>query len=439
VVTKSRTVSKVEGKSKFKKYKFPYEENAQKIQAELVRKKIKAVKRIPIALKQKKPKKRKKGYFSYSREAKISQQPKTLSGLFHEVWAKQRSSKMLLTEKKSRKEKTISLGKEMPSHEKPFSSTKDIRISGYTVNSAKTQSIQVKLVQGIKSILRGIKGLYQSGKGRLLRAESIRGRIIKLKPYQNSSDKIAIIPSIKKVALAKKSKKKISKELLVAGIQIGRPSLTYIFVLDLSESMVRHIKIISEAIKAVHSEAFQHRDKIGVIAVQGKMARVVLDPITNLFVVSRAIENLRMGGSTPLASGLVLAKQMIDRELRKNPKVIPIVIIVTDGLANVPLSSLEKPIREIDVGYPAQSDTLDAAKQLSSARALVVVINPFEEKEYIVNNFISPTLLTKQIASLTKGLYFGYKTGFISSNFTVDSFIQILDEINILVHKYRKP
>ncbi|RLI64026.1 MAG: hypothetical protein DRO67_04730, partial [Candidatus Asgardarchaeum californiense] len=108
------------------------------------------------------------------------------------------------------------------------------------------------------------------------------------------------------------------------------------------------------------------------------------------------------------------------------------------GLANVPLSSLEKPIREIDVGYPAQSDTLAAAKQLSSTRALVVVINPFEEKEYIVNNFISPTLLTKQIASLTKGLYFGYKTGFISSNFTVDSFIQILDEINILAHKYRK-
>jgi len=53
------------------------------------------------------------------------------------------------------------------------------------------------------------------------------------------------------------------------------------------------------------------------------------------------------GGATPFAAGLLKAWHLVRRERYKNPGLRPVLVIISDGEANVPLTAGRLPLREL--------------------------------------------------------------------------------------------
>jgi Mg-chelatase subunit ChlD len=115
-----------------------------------------------------------------------------------------------------------------------------------------------------------------------------------------------------------------------------------VFVVDLSGSMLLNLKAVKEALLRLHSDAHRYRDRVGIVALKDFGSIVIQHPITNLRVVANKLASLRVSGYTPLASGMLKAREVLKEAERRDPSTVPVMVIVTDGSANVPLKkSLE--------------------------------------------------------------------------------------------------
>lgn len=118
--------------------------------------------------------------------------------------------------------------------------------------------------------------------------------------------------------------------------------MTIVFVLDLSGSMLLRIEAIKKAILRLHGDAYRYRDRVGIVALKDTGAVVVQHPITNLRVVANKLVGLKISGYTPLASGMLKAWEVLKESKRRDSSTIPVMILISDGSANVPLArSLE--------------------------------------------------------------------------------------------------
>ena len=91
------------------------------------------------------------------------------------------------------------------------------------------------------------------------------------------------------------------------------------------------------AILALLLEAYQKRDKVGLIAFKGIDAEVLLPPTNSIEIAKKLLEELPTGGKTPLGQGLLTAYQLLKNQLRQDLQILPLLVIVTDGRANVGL------------------------------------------------------------------------------------------------------
>jgi magnesium chelatase subunit D len=74
---------------------------------------------------------------------------------------------------------------------------------------------------------------------------------------------------------------------------------------------------------------------VGLVAFRDQSAAVVLRPTASIEQAKKAFRCLDLGGPTPLSRGLLTAYQLIERELRRERDLIPVLIVVSDGCANV--------------------------------------------------------------------------------------------------------
>ena len=100
------------------------------------------------------------------------------------------------------------------------------------------------------------------------------------------------------------------------------------------------------AVLSLLVDAYQKRDLVGLIAFGGPSARLALAPTRSVQVAARELADLPVGGATPLASALALALRVVERSRRREPGVIPLVVLLTDGRGNVPLSEGGDPIAD---------------------------------------------------------------------------------------------
>jgi magnesium chelatase subunit D len=186
--------------------------------------------------------------------------------------------------------------------------------------------------------------------------------------------------------------------------------LTMVFVVDLSGSMLFNLEAVREALLRLHSDAYRSRDRVGIVALKGLNAMIVQHPITNLRVVANKLVNLRISGFTPLAAGMVKAWEVLREAKRRDPSTVPVMVIITDGSANVPLQkSLEtgeiRKIEEVHVivrDYEdlATRDAASASRMIRRAGINTIIVNTNPHR-YSRETY--GLVVTETIASITHG------------------------------------
>jgi magnesium chelatase subunit D len=124
----------------------------------------------------------------------------------------------------------------------------------------------------------------------------------------------------------------------------NRPGTTLIvLVVDGSDSMGQgtfvRMKAAKGAALALLTKARLRRYRIGMVTFRGRSAQIVLPPTASLALARQKLNSLPTGGATPLAHGLMTAWRMIRTERLKNPAIQPLMVVLSDGEANVPYQS----------------------------------------------------------------------------------------------------
>ncbi len=110
-----------------------------------------------------------------------------------------------------------------------------------------------------------------------------------------------------------------------------------VFVVDASGSMGAGKRMIETkgAILSLLMDAYQKRDKVAMAAFKGDRAEILLPPTSSIELAHKLLEELPTGGKTPLPHGISLGYQIIQSYFRKDPHIYPLLILISDGKANV--------------------------------------------------------------------------------------------------------
>jgi magnesium chelatase subunit D len=108
-----------------------------------------------------------------------------------------------------------------------------------------------------------------------------------------------------------------------------------LFCVDASGSMAarKRMEQVKTAILSLLLDAYQRRDKVGLVTFRGDAAEVALPPTHSVDIAARRLAELPAGGRTPLAEGLLTAAEVLRVEAVRDPRRRPLLIVITDGRA----------------------------------------------------------------------------------------------------------
>ena len=118
-------------------------------------------------------------------------------------------------------------------------------------------------------------------------------------------------------------------------VREGREGNLVIFVVDASGSMAARDRMsaVSGATLSLLRDAYQRRDKVAVITFRQQEARLLLPPTSSAHIAGRRLARFDTGGKTPLAEGLLAARELVIRERARDRARRPLVVVLTDGRA----------------------------------------------------------------------------------------------------------
>ncbi|MHC1631949.1 MAG: putative cobaltochelatase [Methanotrichaceae archaeon] len=181
--------------------------------------------------------------------------------------------------------------------------------------------------------------------GRRMNSLSLRnsGRYIRHRLPQKGED-IALDATIRAAAPYQKARN-CSNAVCIKGQDIRekervrKVSAVVLFVVDASGSMgsIRRMESAKGAILSMLMDSYQKRDKIGMVAFKGNDAELLFPPSTSVDLAMKCLSELPTGGKTPLSAGLSKGLRTLQTEIRKDDETKPILVLISDGRANVSL------------------------------------------------------------------------------------------------------
>ncbi|MDY6846522.1 MAG: VWA domain-containing protein [Chloroflexota bacterium] len=216
----------------------------------------------------------------------------------------------------------------------------------------------------------------QSGRRSQTQTDRKRGRYIQSRPANGSLEDLAFDATIRAAAPFQKAREQIREEEDIAfsvrredyqrKVRVRRVSNLILFVVDASWSMAvaERMAATKGAILSLLTDAYQRRDRVGLVVFQKDRATLVLPPTNSVLLAQRALADFPVGGKTPLSAGLTMAYQVLKREKTLHPDVLPLLIILTDGAGNVAME-----------GGSPQAEAHKIADQIASEDIRTVVIN----------------------------------------------------------------
>jgi Mg-chelatase subunit ChlD len=187
-----------------------------------------------------------------------------------------------------------------------------------------------------------------SGRRSQTRTERKRGRYIQARPAGDRRDDIAFDATFR--AAAPYQRRRPHKNVAYAiepqdfqrKVRVKRTANLILFVVDASWSMAvaERMNATKGAIMSLLTDAYQRRDRVGLVVFQKDRALLVLPPTNSVVLAKKALAEIPVGGKTPLSAGLTLALQVFMQEKRLHPDIMPLMILLTDGAGNVSMTDL---------------------------------------------------------------------------------------------------
>ena len=208
----------------------------------------------------------------------------------------------------------------------------------------------------------------QGGKRAASQTPDRRGRYVRAEPKAKVND-LAIDATVRAAAPMQKERGRRHGERLI----LERPDLRQkvrerkignliVFVVDASASMDAEQRMAATkgAILSLLQDAYVRRDRVAVVIFKNRSAEVVLRPTSSVSLARRRLEKLSVGGTTPLTHGLMAGYKVVKTELRRDPTVRPLLVLISDGRGNISMFKEEPLVEAQKVAQLIESEDIDS-------------------------------------------------------------------------------
>ncbi len=172
-------------------------------------------------------------------------------------------------------------------------------------------------------------------------------------------------------------------------VRVRRTRNAVCFVVDASWSMAaeERMQATKAAVLSLLRDAYQRRDQVGLVSFQRTYATVLLPLTSSVELAQRSLQRMPTGGKTPLTCGLLTGYEVLERARRQDPEIIPLLVVITDGQANVAMGRT-----------PPQQEAFEVARAIGKHDMRTVVIDT--EHPHFNRG------LTRQLATHLRGTYY---------------------------------
>ncbi|WPW28121.1 putative cobaltochelatase [Streptomyces atratus] len=199
----------------------------------------------------------------------------------------------------------------------------------------------VRAGEPFRTKMLSVPGLGEGAAGRRSRARTEHGRTTGARRPQGALTKLHLAATVQAAAPHQRTRGRTGRGLVVRRDDLrqatreGREGNLVLFVVDASGSMAarQRMSAVKGAVLSLLLDAYQRRDKVGLITFRGKDAEVVLPPTSSVDAAAARLEMLPTGGRTPVAAGLLKAHDVLRVERLRDPARRPLLVVVTDGRA----------------------------------------------------------------------------------------------------------
>ncbi|MFK4149027.1 putative cobaltochelatase [Streptomyces sp. NPDC004065] len=186
-----------------------------------------------------------------------------------------------------------------------------------------------------------VPGIGQGAAGRRSRARTEHGRTTGARRPRGALTKLHLAATVHAAAPHQRARGRSGPGLVVRRDDLrqatreGREGNLVLFVVDASGSMAARQRMgaVKGAVLSLLLDAYQRRDKVGLVTFRGSSAEVALPPTSSVDAAAARLRSLPTGGRTPLAEGLLRAHEVLRVERLRDPARRALVVVVTDGRA----------------------------------------------------------------------------------------------------------
>jgi len=223
------------------------------------------------------------------------------------------------------------------------------------------------------------------------------GRYLRQRMPKEGKD-IAIDATIRAAAPYQKTRSgpnaiKVKSEDIREKERVRKTSAMLLFVVDASGSMgaMQRMESAKGAVLSMLTDSYQKRDKIGMVAFRGKDAELILPPCSSVDLALSRLKELPTGGKTPLSAGLSRGLQLLQGEMRKDAETKLMMVLVSDGRANV------------GMGGKIRDELMEISERTKQLGVHTIVI----DTEVVESSFMDMRLgYCREIAETTGGKYY---------------------------------